>query len=215
MSSLFETYRPKSWGEVIAQDKAVTVCKRLAERKAIAGRAFWIAGPSGVGKTTIARLLASEIASQEFVTEIDATDLTPAALRDIERSWWYSAWGKGGKAYIINEAHGLRSDTVRQWLVLLERISRHTVVIFTTTNAGQDLLFGNTDDAGPLLSRCLRIDMSQRGLAEAFALRVQEIATTEGLNGRPIADYIRLAKDCRNNMRAMLQAVEAGKMLAQ
>lgn len=212
---LYEKYRPHAWADVVGQDKIVKVCQSMISRDALKGRAFWVCGGSGTGKTTIAHLLADEIADPIFIQEIDATDLTPAALRDIERSWWYSAWGKGGKAYIVNEAHGLRSDTVRQWLVLLERISRHTVVIFTTTCAGQDMLFGNTDDAGPLLSRCLRIDMAQRGLAEAFAARVQEIATKEGLNGRPIADYIRLAKDCRNNMRAMLQAVEAGKMLVE
>ena len=70
------------------------------------------------------------------------------------------------------------------------------------------------EDSGPLLSRCVRIALSRRDLCEAFATRCQQIATKEGLNGRPIADYIRLAKQHRNNMRAMLTDIESGAMLA-
>ena len=36
----------------------------------------------------------------------------------------------------------------------------------------------------------------------------------EGLDGCVLAEYIRLAKDCRNNLRAMLSVVEAGEMLS-
>jgi len=42
---------------------------------------------------------------------------------------------------------------------------------------------------------------------------VREIATKEGLNGKPIEAYKRLANKCKSNMRAMLQAVESGEML--
>lgn len=79
-------------------------------------------------------------------------------------------------AVLVNESHGLSAGAIRQLLVVLERIPGHVVWIFTTTRAGQENLFDDQIDAGPLTSRCIVIQLSQKGLCKPFAERAKKIA---------------------------------------
>ena len=76
-----QAYRPASCSGVIGQAKILRRLDLLRDRTGLAGRAYWFAG-----KTTIARLIASELADEWAIEEVDATDLSAARIRDLERS---------------------------------------------------------------------------------------------------------------------------------
>lgn len=148
-----------------------------------------------------------------YVTEYDSADeLKVADLDHIDEVSHYSAPGKGGRAIIVNEAHGLKAPVIRRLLGILENIPPKTVWIFTTTRDGQEKLFDDQIDSSPLLSRCIEIRLTNQGLAKPFAERARWIAEQEHLDGKPIEAYVRAAQACHNNFRALLQAVEAGQV---
>jgi DNA polymerase III gamma/tau subunit len=212
--SLAEKYRPTSWTDVVGQDKVVTRLLAIRDRGTLAGRAYWLSGQSGTGKTTIARLIAAEVADEYCTEELDAAALSVSDLVSLEREWGQYGFGtKTGRAYLINEAHALRKPAIRQLLVMLERIPAHVAIVFTTTNEGQKTMFEDYDDANPLLSRCLRFDLARRDLSTAFAERLRQVAQNEGMDGKPLSDYVRIIKEERNNLRAGFMRVESGEFL--
>ena len=125
---LYERYRPSNWSDVIGQDKVIGRIQALAQRCSLSGRAYWLSGQSGTGKTTIARLIAQDVADPFLIQEVDASALTIAQLKDLETESHLKGFGeRSGRAFIVNEAHGLRKDVIRQLLVTLERIPVHVL----------------------------------------------------------------------------------------
>ena len=211
--NLYEKCRPGTLEQIVGQDKVVKTV-RILSQKGLAGKAFWISGASGTGKTTLARIIAGMVSDDFCITEYDSAEsLTADELRSIDATQGTYGFGsKGGRAYIVNEAHGLSCTSVRRLLGILERIPSHVVWIFTTTKEGECKLFEDKTDAAPLLSRCIEIKLTNQGLNKAFAEHCRTIAQNEGLDGKPIAAYEALARKCRNNCRMMLQQIEAGAM---
>lgn len=210
---LYEKYRPKNLEDVLGQPKAVSIIKRLI-KTGVGGRSFWVSGASGIGKTTLARIIGNSIADDLYTSEYDCADkLSISALDKIELDMSYRAFGgKGGKAIIINEAHSLRPAVIRRLLGLLERLPDYVVFVFTTTKEGQAGLFDDQIDANPLLSRCIDIELTNQGLSKVFSEHCRQIATRENLNGKPLEAYVRLAQKCKNNCRQMFQEIESGTM---
>ena len=208
-----EKYRPKTFGDVIGQEKIISLLKVIAEKNDFGGRAFWITGNSGTGKSAIAALIAACLASKFTTFETTGRELAITDLRNYSDYWRSKAITGDGWALIVNESHGLSKPVIEVLLNVLEKLPDHVVILFTTTNDGNDL-FEEQLDSSPFASRCISLRLTSRNLCEPFAARAKQVAQLENLDGKPIEEYVKLMKQCRNNLRQAYREIEVGAMLA-
>lgn len=208
---LYEKYRPVDFDSFIGQDKVKKQIKHLLNRSDFDRDSLWIQGPSGTGKTTLAWIIANQLANDFDITELDGDKCSVQAVRELEISFGLSSMFGGWKAVIINEAHCIRNRAVQALLTLLERLPANRLIIFTTTESIQDDLFGSF--TGPFGSRCKVFTFTNQRLCQDFAAKAKQIAEAENLDGQPLQKYVRLVQDCRNNMRQILQRIDTGEMI--
>ena len=221
--NLYEKVRPTCFEQVLGQERAVKRCQTILEREGWGGRAWLFIGKSGTGKTTMATIIAKMGCDDFFLDLIPSgRALGPAEMGRIEElmhQYTFSA-GKTGRAFVIDECHGMRKDIVERFNAILEHVPSHVAFFFTTTNEPDDAqatLFDTTDpkerkDERAFMSRCHVIRLTNQGLTRIFAEHCQRIAQAEGLDGKGLSAYETLAKECRNNCREMLQEISGGRM---
>lgn len=135
---LYRKYRPQGFDSVIGQESVVKALKGAIKSEAIA-HAYLFAGSRGIGKTSIARIFASEIGtSANDIYEIDAASNRGIddirALRDAVATLPFES---KFKVYIIDEVHMLTKEAFNALLKTLEEPPKHVVFILATTESNK------------------------------------------------------------------------------
>lgn len=141
--ALYRKYRSRSLDEVLGQDHVTNILRRALEQGKIA-HAYLLTGPRGVGKTSVARILAYEInqlpydeeASHLDIIEIDAASNNGVDdIRALREKAQVAPVSAPKKIYIIDEVHMLSKPAFNALLKTLEEPPAHVVFILATTDA--------------------------------------------------------------------------------
>lgn len=152
--SLHTKYRPKTFDEVLGQTATVKALKRITKDNR--AHAFLLVGPAGTGKTSIARIIGSQLIGNDNgnnLIEIDASSRGGVdEIKSVVSSTLYRAIGGSAvKFVILDEAHRLSAAA---WTVLLKPVEEppaHVYYAFCTTELGKI--------PKAILTRCQRFEL--------------------------------------------------------
>jgi DNA polymerase-3 subunit gamma/tau len=191
-------YRPQRFDEVVAQEHVCDTLKNAITRDRL-GHAYLFSGPRGVGKTTVARILAKSIncttpaderdgaepclkcdSCLSFaegrnlnVIEIDAASNNRVDdVRELRETVRVPPQGGLKKVYIVDEVHMLTSSAFNALLKTLEEPPPYVLFIFATTEPNKVL--------PTILSRCQRFDFRRISVPEIVD-RLKDICEEEGI----------------------------------
>src|SRR5678815_1288056 len=171
---LARKWRPRVFEEIVGQPHVVTALVNALESKRL-HHAYLFTGTRGVGKTTLARILAKAINCETGITskpcgkcractEIDAgrfvdllevdaaTNTKVDEMRDLLDNAQYMPVAGRFKVYIIDEVHMLSRHAFNSMLKTLEEPPEHVKFILATTDPQRLPV--------TILSRCLQFNLT-------------------------------------------------------
>ncbi len=141
--ALYRKYRSKSLSEVVGQQHVTTTLKNALKTGAIS-HAYLFTGPRGVGKTSVARILAHEVNNLPYnpeTTHLDIIEIDAASnrrideIRELRDKIHTAPTSAKYKVYIIDEVHMLTREAFNALLKTLEEPPAHAIFILATTEA--------------------------------------------------------------------------------
>ena len=134
--ALYRKYRPNTLDELVGQPDAVALISEQVNKKNL-GHAYLFSGPRGVGKTSLARIIATTIGCDPVfdITEIDAASHNKVDdIRELNDSVNFIASSPGKKrVFILDEVHMLSNAASNAFLKTLEEPPEHVIFILATT----------------------------------------------------------------------------------
>jgi len=141
--ALYRKYRSKSLDEIVGQEHITTTLKNAIKSGKIS-HAYLFTGPRGVGKTSVARILAHQFNKFTYdgetsyldIIEIDAaSNRRIDEIRDLRDKVHIAPTIGTYKVYIIDEVHMLTKEAFNALLKTLEEPPAHAIFILATTEA--------------------------------------------------------------------------------
>jgi len=134
--ALYRKYRPSSLEELVGQADAVQLIREQIKNGNLS-HAYLFSGPRGVGKTSLARIIATTIGCDPIfdITEIDAASHNKVDdVRELNDSVNFIASSPGKKrVFILDEVHMLSNAASNAFLKTLEEPPEHVIFILATT----------------------------------------------------------------------------------
>lgn len=132
--ALYRKYRPSKWSDVVGQESVVKVLEGAVKLGNVS-HAYLFAGPRGTGKTSIARILSSDLGvSGNDICEIDAASNRGIDnVRELREGVSASPFESPYKVYIIDEVHMLTKEAFNALLKTLEEPPSHVIFMLATT----------------------------------------------------------------------------------
>mgnify|MGYP001167719001 CR=1 FL=1 len=134
--ALYRKYRPAKLSELVGQEEAVSLIGNQIDKENL-GHAYLFSGPRGVGKTSLARIIAIQLGCDPIfdISEIDAASHNKVDdIREMNESVNFIASSPGKKrVFILDEVHMLSNAASNAFLKPLEEPPEHIIFILATT----------------------------------------------------------------------------------
>lgn len=217
---LARKWRPKNFSSLIGQDHIIKALTNALEQKRL-HHAYLFTGTRGVGKTTIARILAKSLNCESGVTSnpcgicsacveidsgnfIDLVELDAASntqvdnMRELLENALYAPTSARYKIYIIDEVHMLSKSAFNAMLKTLEEPPDHVKFILATTDPQKIPV--------TVLSRCLQFNLKQIPLA-LITGHLKHVLEQEKITSDEISLQL-LARAAQGSMRDALSILD-------